>query len=137
MIIKKKSGRSVLYRSVICMTAISNARMRCFLVWFGIVAAGSGGRGAGTCTEMSSAQMASCERGEMSGGRRAERRGAEKMRAMRLVLVRSAAYTTVKHSALPNLPNSKPPLLLRFFFYNYLKGLACCRVYTLLLSIEK
>lgn len=47
--------------------------------------------------------ITSCDFGEMSDGRRAERLLAAKMRAMRFVFVRSAAYTTVKQKPMPNL----------------------------------
>lgn len=47
--------------------------------------------------------MKSCDLGEMSEGRRAECLLASKMRAMRLVFVSSAAYTTVKQNPVPNL----------------------------------
>ena len=56
-----------------------------------------------TCIDTSTAHIKSCDLGEMSEGRRAECLLASKMRAMRLVLVSSAAYTTVKQNPVPNL----------------------------------
>lgn len=47
--------------------------------------------------------MSSCDLGEMSEGRRAECLLAAKIRAMRLVFVSSAAYTTVKQNPVPKL----------------------------------
>lgn len=53
--------------------------------------------------ETSAEQISSCDLGEMNSGRRAECLLAAKMRAMRLVFVRSDAYTTVKQNPVPNL----------------------------------
>lgn len=47
--------------------------------------------------------MISCDCGEMNEGRFADCLLALKMRAMRFVFVKSAAYTTVKQKPAPNL----------------------------------
>lgn len=51
--------------------------------------------------------MRSCDLGLMNEGLLAVRVPALKMRAMRFVLVSSAAYTTVKQKPAPNLVNNK------------------------------
>jgi hypothetical protein len=48
-------------------------------------------------------QMTSCDLGDISEGRRADCLLASKILAILFVLVRSAAYTTVKQKPVPNL----------------------------------
>lgn len=57
-----------------------------------------------TCTVTRKKQMSSCDLGLMKDGLFAVRVPALKMRAIRFVLVSSAAYTTVKQNPAPNLP---------------------------------
>lgn len=56
-----------------------------------------------TCIKIRKLQMMSCDSGEINDGRFADCLLALKIRAMRLVFVNKAAYTTVKQNPAPNL----------------------------------
>lgn len=56
-----------------------------------------------TCIDTKTKQMNSCDFGDMSDGLRAECLLASKIRAILLVLVSRAAYTTVKQNPVPKL----------------------------------